>query len=199
MTQRVEKRLNTTAKQNLMMFGGLAFCIIFFSVLTPLFGQSIWSAEKLDTLITDVIVTALLSVGAVFVYALGNIDISTGKQVGLYATLMVTLQQQTGSLLWGVLLSLVIAVVIAIINAATGELLHIYAIIPSVVIMFILSGLSTIIYSTLGRRSISLYNYDYSIFKEPWLMVAVLVVESLLVAFMFNDTKLGKMCIRDRE
>lgn len=192
MTQRVEKRLNTTAKQNLMMFGGLAFCIIFFSVLTPLFGQSIWSAEKLDTLITDVIVTALLSVGAVFVYALGNIDISTGKQVGLYATLMVTLQQQTGSLLWGVLLSLVIAVVIAIINAATGELLHIYAIIPSVVIMFILSGLSTIIYSTLGRRSISLYNYDYSIFKEPWLMVAVLVVESLLVAFMFNDTKLGK-------
>ena len=156
------------------------------------FGQSIWSAEKLDTLITDVIVTALLSVGAVFVYALGNIDISTGNQVGLYATLMVTLQQQTGSLIWGILLSLAIAVVIAIINAATGELLHIYAIIPSVVIMFILSGLSTIIYSTLGRRSISLYNYDYSIFKEPWLMVAVLAVETLLVAFMFNDTRLGK-------
>ena len=192
MVQGAKKRLNTTAKQNLMMFGGLAFCIVFFSVLTPLFGQSIWSAEKLDTLITDVIVTALLSVGAVFVYALGNIDISTGKQVGLYATLMVTLQQQTGSLIWGILLSLAIAVVIAIINAATGELLHIYAIIPSVVIMFILSGLSTIIYSTLGRRSISLYNYDYSIFKEPWLMVAVLAVETLLVAFMFNDTRLGK-------
>lgn len=192
MVQGAKKRLNSTAKQNLMMFGGLAFCIVFFSVLTPLFGQSIWSAEKLDTLITDVIVTALLSVGAVFVYALGNIDISTGKQVGLYATLMVTLQQQTGSLIWGILLSLAIAVVIAIINAATGELLHIYAIIPSVVIMFILSGLSTIIYSTLGRRSISLYNYDYSIFKEPWLMVAVLAVETLLVAFMFNDTRLGK-------
>lgn len=192
MVQGAKKRLNSTAKQNLMMFGGLAFCIVFFSVLTPPFGQSIWSAEKLDTLITDVIVTALLSVGAVFVYALGNIDISTGKQVGLYATLMVTLQQQTGSLIWGILLSLAIAVVIAIINAATGELLHIYAIIPSVVIMFILSGLSTIIYSTLGRRSISLYNYDYSIFKEPWLMVAVLAVETLLVAFMFNDTRLGK-------
>ena len=74
MVQGAKKRLNSTAKQNLMMFGGLAFCIVFFSVLTPLFGQSIWSAEKLDTLITDVIVTALLSVGAVFVYALGNID-----------------------------------------------------------------------------------------------------------------------------
>ena len=139
-----------------------------------------------------VIVTALLSVGAVFVYALGNIDISTGKQVGLYATLMVVIQQQTGSLLWGVLLSFLIAIFIAIVNAITGELLHIYAIIPSVVFMFVLSGLSTIIYSNLGCRSISLYNYDYSIFKNPWVMVGTLIIESLLVAFVFNKTMVGK-------
>ena len=142
--------------------------------------------------LSDVIVTALLSVGAVFVYALGNIDISTGKQVGLYATLMVVIQQQTGSLLWGVLLSFLIAIFIAIVNAITGELLHIYAIIPSVVFMFVLSGLSTIIYSNLGCRSISLYNYDYSIFKNPWVMVGTLIIESLLVAFVFNKTMVGK-------
>ena len=172
------------------MFGGLVFCIIFFSIFTSLHGQSIWNPEKLSTLISDVIVTALLSVGAVFVYALGNIDISTGKQVGLYATLMVVIQQQTGSLLWGVLLSFLIAIFIAIVNAITGELLHIYAIIPSVVFMFVLSGLSTIIYSNLGCRSISLY--DYSIFKNPWVMVGTLIIESLLVAFVFNKTMVGK-------
>lgn len=190
--QKSRKRLSSVAVQNLMMFGGLVFCIVFFSILTPLRGQSIWSPEKLATLVSDVIVLALLSVGAVFVYALGNIDISTGKQVGLYATLMVVLQQMTGSLLWGVLLSLVIAVIIAVINAAAGELLHIFAIIPSVVFMFILSGVSTVVYSNLGRRSISLYDYDYSVFKNPWLMLAVLVVESLLVAFAFNRMKMGK-------
>ena len=170
----------------------IIFCIIFFSIFTSLHGQSIWNPEKLSTLISDVIVTALLSVGAVFVYALGNIDISTGKQVGLYATLMVVIQQQTGSLLWGVLLSFLIAIFIAIVNAITGELLHIYAIIPSVVFMFVLSGLSTIIYSNLGCRSISLYNYDYSIFKNPWVMVGTLIIESLLVAFVFNKTMVGK-------
>lgn len=190
--QKSRKRLSSAAMQSLMMFGGLVFCIVFFSILTPLRGQSIWSPEKLATLVSDVIVLALLSVGAVFVYALGNIDISTGKQVGLYATLMVVFQQTTGSLLWGVLLSLVIAVVIAVINAAAGELLHIFAIIPSVVFMFILSGVSTVVYSNLGRRSISLYDYDYSIFKNPWLMLVVLVVESLLVAFAFNRMKMGK-------
>ena len=190
--QKSRKRLNSAVIQSLMMFGGLVFCVVFFSILTPLRGQSIWSPEKLATLVSDVIVLALLSVGAVFVYALGNIDISTGKQVGLYATLMVVFQQMTGSLLWGVLLSLVIAVVIAVINAAAGELLHIFAIIPSVVFMFILSGVSTVVYSNLGRRSISLYDYDYSIFKNPWLMLVMLVVESLLVAFAFNRMKMGK-------
>lgn len=190
--QKSRKRLSSAAMQNLMMFGGLVFCIVFFSILTPLRGQSIWSPEKLATLVSDVIVLALLSVGAVFVYALGNIDISTGKQVGLYATLMVVFQQMTGRLLWGVLLSLAIAIVIAIINAAAGELLHIFAIIPSVVFMFILSGVSTVVYANLGRRSISLYDYDYSIFKNPWLMLVVLVVESLLVAFAFNRMKMGK-------
>ena len=190
--QRAGKKISSDVKQNIIMFGGLVFCIIFFSIFTSLHGQSIWNPEKLSTLISDVIVTALLSVGAVFVYALGNIDISTGKQVGLYATLMVVIQQQTGSLLWGVLLSFLIAIFIAIVNAITGGLLHIYAIIPSVVFMFVLSGLSTIIYSNLGCRSISLYNYDYSIFKNPWVMVGTLIIESLLVAFVFNKTMVGK-------
>lgn len=185
-------KLNIKVRQNIMMFGGLAFCILFFSILTPLFGKSIWSPEKLSTLILDVVVTAVLSVGAVFVYSLGNIDISTGKQVGLYATLMVVMQQKTGSLIWGTVISLVIAVVIAVINAAAGELLHIYAIIPSVVFMFILAGLSTVIYSGLGRRSISLIGYDYSLFKNPWLILAVLIVESIVVGFAFNKMKMGK-------
>ena len=194
--QRAGKKISSDVKQNIIMFGGLVFCIIFFFFIHISsfrgIGQSIWNPEKLSTLISDVIVTALLSVGAVFVYALGNIDISTGKQVGLYATLMVVIQQQTGSLLWGVLLSFLIAIFIAIVNAITGELLHIYAIIPSVVFMFVLSGLSTIIYSNLGCRSISLYNYDYSIFKNPWVMVGTLIIESLLVAFVFNKTMVGK-------
>lgn len=190
--QRAGKKISSDVKQNIIMFGGLVFCIIFFSIFTSIAWTKHLESGKLSTLISDVIVTALLSVGAVFVYALGNIDISTGKQVGLYATLMVVIQQQTGSLLWGVLLSFLIAIFIAIVNAITGELLHIYAIIPSVVFMFVLSGLSTIIYSNLGCRSISLYNYDYSIFKNPWVMVGTLIIESLLVAFVFNKTMVGK-------
>lgn len=177
---------------DLASYGGLVVCLIIFSVVPPFFGESLWSASKLSTLISDVIVMALMAVGAVFVYALGNMDISIGKQVGLYATLMVILGNATGSLIPGILLSLVIAIGIAAVNGATGELLHIHSVISSLVFMMVLGGVSSITYTKLGSRNISLKTIDYGVFKSPWVMLAVLVVEILVVAYLFNYTRFGK-------
>ena len=103
--------VNTAAKANslkkcfekygsfLISYGGLIFCLVLFTIATPLFGESIWSPAKIATLMSNMIVTALMSVGAVFIYAMGNLDISIGKQIGLYATIMVVLGNATGSLL----------------------------------------------------------------------------------------------------
>lgn len=177
---------------DLAAYGGLVVCIIIFTILPPLFGENLWSAAKISTLISNVIVTALLSVGAVFVYALGSMDVSIGGQVGLYATLMVLLCNLTGSLLLGVVVSLVIALAIGVVNGGTGELLHIYPIIPSVVFMMVLNGLKTIIYTKLGSRNITLISFDYRVFKNPVLMLAVLIVEIVIVSILFNYTRLGK-------
>lgn len=175
-------------------YSGLILCIIFFTLLTPLVGngESIWSAAKLDTLMRNVIVLALMSVGAVFVYSLGAMDISIGKQVGLYATLTVVLGNATGSLLWGILLSLVISAVIACINGAAGEVLHIHPIVSSLVFMMVLSGISSIAYNSLGSRNVALTTVNVGLFKQTWFMLIVLVAEVLLVTYLFNFTKLGK-------
>lgn len=176
----------------LAAYGGVALCLVIFTIMTPMYGESIWSASKIATLISDVIVLALMSVGAVFVYALGSMDISIGKQIGLYATLMVVFGNMTGSLLPGMIASVIIAIIIGIVNGATGELLHIHPIISSLVFMMILSGVSSITYNTLGSRNVALRTIDYHIFKESWVMVVVLVVEILIVSYLFNYTKLGK-------
>lgn len=173
-------------------YGGLVFCLILFTILTPMFGESIWSPDKIETLITDVIVIALMSVGATFIYALGSMDISIGKQVGLYATLMVVIGNATGSLIGGIVLSIVISIIIGILNGATGELLNIHPIISSLVIMMILSGISSVTYTTLGSRNVALKTINYKIFKEPWVMIIVLVLEILIVSYLFNYTKFGK-------
>lgn len=173
-------------------YGGLIFCIILFSIVTPLRGESIWSPAKLATLMSDVIVTALMSVGAVFIYSLGNLDISIGKQIGLYATIMVFVGNLTGSLIPGILICLVLSVVIAVVNGASGPLLNIIPIIPSVVVMQVLSGIITVVFSTLGTRSITLRTIDYSVFKSPVLMFVVLAIEVAVTAFLFNYTRVGK-------
>ncbi len=171
---------------------GLLFCIVFFSILTPLHGESIWSVSKMTTLLSDVIVLAILSVGAVFVYALGNMDISIGKQVGLYATLIVIIGNATGSLLPGILLSLAISVGIGFVNGATGELLKIHPMIASVVVMMVLGGINSIMYTRLGSRNVALQSIDHHIFKQPWLMLAVLIVEIAVICYLFYFTKFGK-------
>ena len=175
----------------IISYSGLLFCIILFTIVTPLTGQSIWSPEKLSTLMSDVIVTALMSVGAVFIYSLGNIDISIGKQIGLYSTILVLTGNATGSLLPGILLCILLSIVIAVINGASGPVFKIISIIPSVVVMQILSGIIMIIYSDLGTRSISLKTIDYSFFKSPIVMVAVLVIEIILAVYFFNFTAIG--------
>lgn len=176
----------------IISYSGLIFCIILFTIVTPLTGQSIWSSEKLSTLMSDVIVTALMSVGAVFIYSLGNIDISIGKQIGLYATVLVVVGNMTGSLVPGIILCLILSVVIAVINGASGPVFNVIPIIPSVVLMQVLSGISMIIYSNLGTRSISLKTIDYSFFKSPIVMLLVLVIEIIIAVYLFNFTAIGK-------
>jgi len=175
-------------------YSGLAVCIIFFTILTPIFGESIWSAEKIKTLMQNVIVLALMSVGAVFVYSLGSMDISIGRQVGLYATLVVIIGNATGSLLWGILLSLVISVIISAINGAAGEVLGIHPVISSLVFQMVISGVSSVIYNSIGSRNVALMNtFDVSLFRQTWFMILALVVEVLVVGYLFNFTKLARM------
>lgn len=174
-------------------YSGLALCIVFFTILTPIFGESIWSAAKIKTLMQNVIVLALMSVGATFVYSLGSMDISIGRQVGLYATLTVIIGNATGSLLWGILLSLVISVVISAINGAAGEVLNIHPVISSLVFQMVISGVSSVMYNSLGSRNVALMNsIDVNIFRQTWFMILALVIEVLIVGYLFNFTKLGK-------
>ena len=172
--------------------GGLLFCIIFFTIGTGIKGESIWSASKLANLMSNVIVTALMSVGAVFIYSLGNMDVSIGKQIGLYSTLLVLIGNATGSLWLAILVCLVIAVIIGVVNGAAGEILHMYSVISSVVFMMILTGVSTIIYSKLGTRNIIMQSIDLHLFKSPWFMVLVLVIETAVISYFFYFTKYGK-------
>ena len=176
----------------LACFGGLVFCVVLFTVLTPMFGDSIWSATKLRTILVNAIVLALLSVGAVFIYSLGCMDVSVGAQVCLYATLMVLIANATGSLMVGFVVCLLLSLVVSTINGATGVLLHIPSTISSVVLNMVIGAVTAIIFNFLGSRNVALQGVDSDIFRTSWFMVVALVLEFLAVGYLLNYTKYGK-------
>ncbi len=44
----------------------------------------------------------------------------------------------------------------------------------------------------MGSRNVALKSFDHHIFKSPVLMVIVLVIEVIIITFLFNYTKFGK-------
>ena len=69
---------------DLLSYGGLVLCLIVFSFLSE---GRLWSAYNIRILIQAVCVYAILSLGAVFIYSMGYMDISVGAQVGVYCIL----------------------------------------------------------------------------------------------------------------
>lgn len=176
----------------LACFGGFVFCVVLFTVLTPMFGESIWSNTKLRTILVNAIVLALLSVGAVFIYALGCMDVSVGAQVCLYATLMVLVANATNSIVLGVVVCMLLSIVVSSINGATSILLNIPSTISSVVLNMIIGAANGIIFNSLGSRNVTLQTVDNSLFRTSWFMVVALVMETITVGYLLNYTKYGK-------
>ena len=70
----------------LLSYGGLVLCLIVFSILSQ---GRLWSAYNIRILIQSVCVYAILSLGAMFIYSMGYMDISVGAQVGVYCLLCI--------------------------------------------------------------------------------------------------------------
>ena len=68
---------------DILSYGGLALCILLFTILSKVNGNDFWSAYNLKKLIEQVCVYAILTVGAVFIYSMGAMDISVGAQIGV--------------------------------------------------------------------------------------------------------------------
>ena len=79
---------------DLLAYAGLAVMLILFLV----FNSGTRLIYNFGSVIQAAAVYAILAIGAVFIYSLGNMDVSIGRQVGLYSTMLVLIGNATGSL-----------------------------------------------------------------------------------------------------
>lgn len=180
----------------LAAYGGLILCLVIFTVLPPIVtGISIWSPGPLKSIIKHITVYALMSTGAVFIYSLGFMDISIGAQLSMYALFIMLSHRMTGSIWIGVGLSIVTAVICGVTNGAVAALLNMPSIITSLFLQFIIYGLNIMLIVKLGGGqffSITIGGTWMEVFREPKVLVVIVVVVALIAGYIYNYTSIGK-------
>lgn len=185
---------------------GLIFCIVLFGILSPL----IKNVNILDitgssfkTIFTEGVTYSLISVGAVFIYSLGAMDVSLGAQMSLYSLLLVEIYNIAGenitAMLLGIGVIFLLAMVCGAINSVLASVLKIKPIITSLFLQFVLYGISVILFSRWCGDSQSMTfnagtasSTTFAPFRKIWVMMLTLVIVGLLFSYIFNYTKIGK-------
>jgi ribose transport system permease protein len=171
---------------SLVPYIGLALVILFFSISTE---GRLFSPYNINIVMQQVTALAIICLGAVFVYALGEIDVSIGASVGVCTLLVINIINAGYPLIVGFAAALVLALLFGLINGAVSSWLGLPSIVTSLFLMFVGGGIQTLI--TLKTNTITT-SYDFSIWKETWFQLLVLILVALSVAYLFNFTKIGK-------
>ncbi|MCD7715779.1 MAG: ABC transporter permease [Lachnospiraceae bacterium] len=185
---------------------GLIFCMILFGTLAPAIKNiNIFdiSGSSFKTIFTEGVTFSVLSVGAVFVYSLGAMDISIGAQMSLYTVLLVEIYNEFGSnytaMFFGIFVILIIALLCGAINSVLASLLKIKPIITSLFLQFLLYGISVILFNRWCGDSQSMTfnagtasSTTFAPFRKIGVMFAVLVIVAVIFTYLFNFTKIGR-------
>lgn len=171
-------------------FVGFALCILVFSIVPPLVtGKTIWTKFFWKSFVERSITLMIISLGAIFIYSMGAMDISVGASAGVAAIIMTLVSNATGQLWVGILVALAFTLVCAVINASVGEFLHLPAVIGSIFLMFFAGGIQAIYFT--NTEAVTLYG-DFSFLKETWFQITFLVIFGLITFYLFKFTRLGK-------
>ncbi len=170
---------------------GLVLVVIIFTALT---GGKLLSVTNLQNMANQVIVTALVAIGAVFVYGVGNFDMSLGSGVLFSAVLGAMAAVKTGNLFVCLVVCIVVSVIIAVIKGVFSAYIEVPFFIFTIVLASVISsvvlvimGSETTVYLKDAVKEIPTFNFT----QMTIINVVCLVAYFLLCLFLFNYTPIG--------
>lgn len=126
---------------DLAAYAGLLLTLILFFIFSG--GKLMYNVT---TTLQTVAPYAIISLGAVFVYSMGCMDVSVGQQVGVYAILIILISNKMGGTTVGVVVGVLVVLAIALIcgafNGAVAVWLGLPSIVTSLILMFFFTGRS---------------------------------------------------------
>jgi ribose transport system permease protein len=165
---------------------GLLLVILVFYITTK---GRLFSPYNTRIVIQQTTALAIICLGAVFVYSLGELDVSIGATVGICTLIIINIINSGYPLIAGFAAALALALCFGFINGAVSTWLGLPSIVTSLFLMFVGGGMQALI--TLKTNTITT-NYDFSLWKETWFQISVLVIVSIIIAYLYNFTRIGK-------
>lgn len=170
---------------------GLVLVIVVFSIAT---GGKLLTPTNLQNMISQVMVTALVAIGAVFVFGIGNFDMSLGGCVLFTAVIGAMTAVKSGSLILTFVVCIVVSVAIAIVKGVFSSYVEVPFFIFTIVLSSVISSVVLVIMGS--ETTIYLKNAVKEIPSFDFTQLTIISLIFLVIYFgvcliLFNYTPLG--------
>lgn len=165
---------------------GLVLLVLFFAIMSD--GRSI-SAANIKILFNQVIFTALISIGGIFAFAMGAIDMSMSGSVCCVAILAALAGVATNSFPVMIVVCIIASVLLGVLKSVLETYLNVPVFMVTIVLGMALSSLGNVLLGTQSNLSVAALVGSG---QQTELYIALLVIFYLVAMFLFNYTKFGK-------
>ena len=183
-----KRSLNLSLVSDFAPIAGLVLIAVFFFILTD---GKIFGPTNIKSLTNQVIVTALVGIGAVFVFGSGAFDMSMSGSVCLAAIVGAKVAMATGSITTMLVACLAVSLALGIIKGLLAAYVDVPFFIVTIVIGALLGALGLLI---MGKETV-LSITNIPTIKDMTLINVITLGGFYLAALaLFNYTKIGKSC-----
>jgi len=174
----------------LIQYIGLALVLLVFAYMTD---GNLFSDFNIRTILKQLVVLFTISVGLVFVFSHGGMDISVGAVLALSSMTAVYTMNAGAPLAVGVLAAVAVSVVCYLLNVLIANQFRIMAVISSLAVMFVARGIVTYRVST-STDKIALNDSGAlrDLGRSMPFIVTTIVLVGAIGYVLFHLTKVGK-------
>lgn len=170
----------------LIPYLGVVFVIVFFTIVSK---GALLSERNLRTIMNQVIPIMIISVGAIFIYAHGGMDISQGGVIGVCGLVGTLYLNNGGSIFIAFLLSMAVALAFGFVSGIVTTIFNLPSFLTAICLMFISPGI--VAYGTANTSSISVKT-DLSSVDDLMFKLIITLIIVVIGFFIFQYTKIGR-------
>ena len=197
-------KVNARLIGDLAPYIGLVLVVIVFGFLT---NWNLVSATNLQAMSSNVITTAMCTIGAVFVFGAGYFDMAIGGSLCFAAVLGAMATISSGSLFIGAIAILAVSLVLACIKATLASFVNVPFFIFTIILGSIFSAIVLVIMgneTTLLLKNAAKPIPEFSFGQMSTISIICLVIFFIICVILFQFTpigpkaKNGRQCVRSQ-